>query len=238
MNKFNKRVKELLSEDIISNIAQGAISAAKSVPTALGAAMTAAKDPGAGLKNAYNAYKDYKTDRQKYIGTPFSNQNPPKLGAIAVTIAPVLGTSKQEKNPAYEPDILKRKPNASPQEIQNASKEFLPTKITTILPNAIIYGKITKQLNKSDSTYGIELTDEKGNPTTKYVFAQTESAPYWQIYDSSKLPEDDILIDEAGIPMKLTAIMTGLTKNDVSGPLKNWVDYKQYLNKNKPLNNI
>jgi hypothetical protein len=173
---------------------------------------------------------------QKLKGSVLTNQNPPKVGSIIMTSTPILGVSKQEKNPKFEPDILKRKPNASPEEIQNASNEFLPTKVQVLIPNAIIYGKVTQKMNMQNSTYGVALTDERGNPSQKYVFAQTESEPFWQVYDASRTPEDDILIDEKGIPMKLTAIITGVTKNDVSDSIKNWVDYKDYLNQNKRQN--
>lgn len=233
MNKFNKRVNQLLKENILGGIA-GAI------PSAVGSFLNAAQNPAQGMSGAIRDVqgliksKQEKTERLK--GTTFSNQNPPKLNSIVVTKAPILGTSKLEKNPDYEPDILKRKPKASPREIENANREFLPTKVVTLVSNSLVYAKITKQIDPKNSNYGVALTDENGRPSQKYVFAQTEDAPFWQIYDSTKTPEDDILVDEKGIPMKLTAILTGPTKNDVSDPLKYWVDYKEYLNQNKTLN--
>lgn len=233
MNKFNSRVNQILKEGILGGLAGAGSSA-------VGSFLNAAKNPAQGLAGAVRDVQGLMKDRQQNIeklkGTTFSNQNPPKLNSIVITKAPILGTSKQEQNPDYEPDILKRKPNASPREIENANREFLPTKVVTLVPNAFVYGKITKQLDPKNSTYGVALTDEKGNPSTKYVFAQTEQSPFWQVYDATKTPEDDILVDEKGIPMKLTAIMTGPTRNDVSDPLKAWVDYKQYLNQSKTLN--
>jgi hypothetical protein len=233
MNKFNKRVNQILKEGILGGIA-GATTAG------VGSFLNAAKNPAQGIAGAYRDAQGIIKSRQekteKLKGTSFSNQNPPKLNSIIVTKAPILGTSKQENNPDYEPDILKRKPNAAPREIENANRQFLPTKVVTLIPNALVYAKVTKQLDPKNSTYGVALTDERGNPSQKYVFAQTEDSPFWQIYDTTKTPEDDVLVDEKGIPMKLTAIMTGPTKNDVSDPLKYWVDYKEYLNQNKGIN--
>lgn len=226
----------------ISGIANAATSIGKNTLAGVGSALTAAQDPGKGLSNIAGVVQDISRKQEQNVeklkGTPFTVQNPPKVGSIVATRAPIYGVTKQERNPNFEPEILKRKPNASPAEIQNANREFLPTKVQTLIPNAMIFAKITKDIDPKTSTYGVALTDEKGNPSQQYVFAQTENAPYWQIYDATKTPEDDILVDEQGIPMKLTAIMTGMTKNDVSDPLKYWVDYKEYLNQNKPAKNI
>lgn len=240
MNKFDLRVNELLGEGLISAVGQAGIGAAKAGTAAVGSFLATAKNPADGVAKAIGDISSWMKKRnekvEKLKGSALTNQNPPKVGSIVITSTPILGVSKQERNPKFEPDILKRKPNASPEEIQNASNEFLPTKVQVLMPNAIIYGKVTQKMNMQNSTYGVALTDERGNPSQKYVFAQTESEPFWQVYDASRTPEDDILIDEKGIPMKLTAIITGVTKNDVSDSIKRWVDYKDYLNQSKRQN--
>lgn len=233
MSKFDKRVKEILNEGILGALGSGLGAAA----TFAGSAINAAKSPAEGLSDVVGGVrgvlKKQEQQQEQMKGKPFSVENPPKVGQIVVTKSPVLGVGKKQSNPDYEPDILKRKPNASPREIENANREFLPSKTMTLVPNATIYGKITKGIDKKDGSYGVALTDERGNPTQKYVFAQTESAPFWQVYDATKTPDDDILMDQKGIPMKLTAIMTGPAKDDVSDQLRGWVDYKNYIEQAK-----
>jgi hypothetical protein len=220
MNNFDKRVNQILNEGIGDFVG--------SALRAVGNFADAAKDPSKGVEAIRNALSQRKKSTEEKLGQVFSNENPPKMGQIVVTKSPVFGLGKKEKNPDYEPDILKRKPKASPKEVENANREFLSSKLVIINPNAIITGKITKQID-AKGLYGVALTDEKGNPSTKYVFAQTESAPYWQVYDATKTPDDDILVDSKGITMKLTAIMTGLGSDNASEPLKNWTDYDTYL---------
>jgi hypothetical protein len=235
MNKFNKKVNEILNEGILGNIA----NVANAGITAAGTALKTMENPAQGVSNLVGDLRSYSNrkdiEKEKNMGTVISKANPPKKGTIVVTKTPILGTETPKRNPYYDPDILTRNPNATPKQVQDASMEFYPSKIITLVPNQTIYGKITQEWNNKDSTYGVALTDEKGNPSQKYVFAQVQDAPYFQIFDSSRLPDEIVLQDEKGILMKLTAIKTGPAAENVSQPLRDWVDYKGYIEREKRL---
>ena len=217
MNRFDKRVKQILNEGIFS---------------AIGAGLKAAKDPGQGLLGMAAGIGAKRKEKEEKKGQVFSNNNPPKMGQLVVTKAPVYGLGEKEKNPDYDPNILTTNPKASARQKANAKEEYLPAKLVTINPNVAITGKITKQID-AKGLYGVALIGldkDKNIIPTKYVFAQTKSAPIWQVYDATKTPDADILVDSKGISMKLPAIMTGLASDNASEPLKNWMDYDTYLN--------
>ena len=116
----------------------------------------------------------------------------------------------------------------------------------------VIFGKITKAMDSSGN-YGVALTDEKGNPSQKYVFAKTQEIPYWQVYDKTKLPNPVNDLEPENDPNNLfeepqgggegegetkdqeilDAIVTGPAKVDVAPQLKLWRDYREYLNSQK-----
>jgi hypothetical protein len=235
MNKFNRRVNQILKENILSGISN-AVGAAANV---VGSAIKTAENPAQGVGNALSDIQSFankqKANEEKNIGMIFSKANPPRKGAIVITKSPILGTQTPKRNPYYDPDILTRNPNATAKQIQDASFEYYKPLIITLVPNQTIYGKVTQEWNTKDSTYGVALTDEKGNPSQKYVFAQVEDAPYFQIFDVNKLPDDMVLRDEKGILMKLTAIKTGPAAENVTDQLRNWVDYKQYIEREKKM---
>lgn len=229
MNNFDLRVNALLQENILGNIATG-----------VGAALNAAKDPSQGIKTIASGISQLNANKEQLKSQSFSLKNQPKLNQIAVTIAPILGVGKAKPNPKFNPDPALANDPENP-------KTF-PPPVVTIMPNATVFGKVTKTMDSSGN-YGIALTDEKGNPSQKYVFSQTEEAPYWQIYDKSKLPiqnikmeeeegyfnepDDGIVRDSNNNPMVLMAIMTGPAKEDVSEPLRYWRDYNTFLKQQK-----
>jgi hypothetical protein len=212
MSKFDQKVNEILSEGLLR---------------AAGNFLAAAQSPKRGIETIAGALKTRAQEKEDRLNQTFSEGNPPIHGQKVVTIAPVLGVGKKEKNPDFEPDILKRKPNASPREIEHANREFLVSKLTTLVPQATIKGVITTHKLDENGLYGVQLAD------LKYIFAQTESHPYWQVYEESKVPTDDVLLDEKGIPMVLKAIKTGLAAENVSPELKNWKDYNQFIKQTK-----
>jgi hypothetical protein len=235
MKKFDKRVNDILKENLLGGLGNIINTGA----SAIGTALNAAEKPGNELNRVFDRIGNYNSrkqvEKEKNIGNVLSKTNPPQKGAIVVTKSPILGTETPKRNPYYDPDILTRNPNATPKQIQDSSMEFYPLKIITLIPNQTIYGKITQTWNNKDSTYGVALTDEKGNPSQKYIFAQVQDAPYFQIFDAERLPDEIVLQDEKGILMKLTAIKTGPAAENVSDPLRNWVDYKGYLEKEKKM---
>jgi hypothetical protein len=167
----------------------------------------AIKNPAAAWGNVLGSMEKNKQQQEELKGQPFSGENPPqKEGQLVITKAPVFGAVQKRANTLPEAVVLN--------------------------PNVPITGKITKLMDQQGN-YGVALTDEKGNPSQKYVFAQIESAPFWQVYDVTKIPDPYVKIDQKGIPMMLTAIMTGLAKDDVSDSLRSWSDYRNFLKQKK-----
>jgi hypothetical protein len=222
MNNFDKRYNQLLNEVNFGGIARGVGNFAKEVvkqaPGAVASAVNAAQNPGEGIKNVIGGIKGKFEERKKLKEEPFSLKNPPKVGSIVITQDAIYGIIEQERE----------------DKNGNITTEL---KITTKIPKATIFGKITSKINPKDGTYGVALTDDKGNPSNKYVYAQTPDAPYWRIFDRKdalNMGHDKFFINkETGERMVLTSLIVGITKEDVDDNLRRWKDYNQYLNQAK-----
>jgi hypothetical protein len=214
MNNFDKRCNQLLNEITLGGIGKFAKEVVKQAPGAVGSAINAAQNPGEGIKNVIGGIKGKFEEREKLKEEPFSLKNPPKLGSIVITKDTVYGIGETENR-----------------------KGELTSNIITKIPNATIFGKITSKINAKDGTYGVALTDDKGKPSNKYVYAQTPDAPYWRIFDrkdAMNMAFDGFFKNkETGERMVLSSIIVGITKEDVDDNLRRWKDYNQYLNQAK-----
>jgi hypothetical protein len=214
MGNFDKRCKQIINEISLGSLASGAASFA-------GSALKAAENPGQGVQSAISGIKQRMQSQKQQALLPFSLKNPPKVGQIVVTTTPIYGLSNKETAKKVVDDAG----NVSYTKSRDVVK---------LIPQATITAKVTSKID-NQGNYQVTITDNQGGPiTNKYMFGKTKDEPYWRVFDATKMPyEEDMLEGDDGKPEEDFVITTGLKKEDVSSELKNWVDYKQSLKQEK-----
>jgi hypothetical protein len=208
MNKFDKRVKQLLNEGPLGNFVKGTLTAGANF-------VDAAQNPSKGVEAIMGAAGNINKKKEEMLRQPFSVNNPPKMGQIVFTETSIWGKG----NPTT-----------------TRSGKIIPAAYIEMQGATKIIGKITKEMK--DGVYGVQLTDAKGNPDNQYVFAQindpTGKIPLFKIFFSNKIDDADVVVDARGLTMKFSTINTG-NVNNVENNLKSWRDYN--YNIKNPTNN-